>query len=84
MLVTELSGKFQALGTMGITVFSACGDDGARSLTTDRNVHVQYPGSDNWVTSCGGTTVSATPPNIEWVWNDTNPDGAVRQRSSPI
>lgn len=72
-LVTTLSGKFQALGTMGITVFSACGDDGARSSTTDGNVHVQYPGSDPWVTSCGGTTLSvgSTPPNMEWVWNDS-------------
>ena len=67
--------KFQALGAMGVTVFAACGDDGARSLTTDGKAHVQYPGSDPWLTSCGGTTVSmSTTPATEWVWNDLNPN----------
>ena len=69
--IAEYSSKFQALAALGVTVLSACGDDGSRSLTTDGLAHVQYPGSDPWVTSCGGTTVS-TSPTAEWVWNDIN------------
>ena len=34
---------------------------------------MQYPGSDPWVTSCGGTTISTNPSFVEWVWNDFNP-----------
>jgi hypothetical protein len=77
--VTQISGQFQALAALGVTVLTACGDDGARSLTTDGLRHVQYPGSDPWVTSCGGTTIS-TSPAAEWVWNDINPsDGTTPQ-----
>ena len=73
--LTPITEKFQALGAMGVTVLAACGDDGARSLTTDGKAHVQYPGSDPWLTSCGGTTVStSTTPATEWVWNDLNPN----------
>ena len=73
--LTPITEKFQALGAMGVTVFAACGDDGSRSLNTDGKAHVQYPGSDPWLTSCGGTTVStSTTPATEWVWNDLNPN----------
>ena len=77
--LATITGKFQALAAMGITCFAASGDDGAGSLTQDTHVHVQYPGSDPWVTSCGGTTIS-TSPAAEWVWNDINPsDGTTPQ-----
>ncbi len=77
--VTEISAAFQELAALGVTVFVASGDDGARSRTTDGKVHVQYPGSDPWVTSCGGTTISLSP-SAEWVWNDVSPnDGATPQ-----
>ncbi|MGD0242299.1 MAG: S53 family peptidase [Streptosporangiaceae bacterium] len=66
----SLSIQFQSLAALGVTVLAACGDDGARSLTTDGLRHVQYPGSDPWVTSCGGTSISTTPDFVEWVWDD--------------
>jgi hypothetical protein len=69
-----LSMEFQGLAARGVTVIAACGDDGARSFTKDGKAHVQYPGSDPWLTSCGGTTVSDGPFE-EWVWNDTNATG---------
>lgn len=72
--VKELSSKFQSLAALGVTVFSASGDDGSRCLLTDGNAHVQYPASDQWVTSCGGTTISTNPSFVEWVLNDTNPN----------
>jgi hypothetical protein len=71
--VNAVSAKFQALAALGVTIFAACGDDGSRSDTFDGSAHVQYPGSDPWVTSCGGTTISTTPSYVEWVWNDFNP-----------
>jgi kumamolisin len=71
--VNEISMKFQELGMMGVTVFTASGDDGSRSKTPDRKAHVQYPASDPYVTSCGGTTIS-TSPSTEWVWNDKVPN----------
>lgn len=74
--LATISGKFQALAALGVTCFAACGDDGARSLTPDGDVHVQYPGSDPWVTSCGGTTISTNPLFVEWVWNDFNPNAS--------
>jgi kumamolisin len=72
--VDKISNLFQSLAGMGVTVFSACGDDGSRSFTTDGRAHVQYPGSDPWVTSCGGTTIGPSPANVEWVWNDISPN----------
>ena len=72
--IQTLSGKFQSLAALGVTVFSACGDDGSRSFTKDTLAHLQYPGSDPWVTSCGGTTIGPAPANVEWVWNDNNPN----------
>lgn len=73
--VTEISTAFQELATLGVTVFAAAGDDGSRSnaKVDPTKAHLQYPGSDPWVTSCGGTTISITPSFVEWVWNDTSP-----------
>jgi hypothetical protein len=41
----------------------------------DGNAHVQYPASDPWVLSVGGTTLGGNtagspPPWVEFVWND--------------
>ena len=79
--VNQISMKFQDLGMKGVTVFSACGDDGSRSLTPDGKAHVQYPGSDPNVTSCGGTTISRSPA-AEWVWNDLDPNDPTRPRAT--
>ena len=75
-LLDTLSGMFAKLATLGISMLIACGDEGANS-NIDSSCHVQYPGSDPWITSCGGTmaTVNAgTPPTLkdEWVWSDDN------------
>jgi kumamolisin len=81
--VNQISTKFQELGMMGVTVFTACGDDGSRCLTADGKAHVQYPASDPYVTSCGGTTISvSTSPYTEWVWNDFDPIDHTRPRAT--
>lgn len=58
---SAVSMAFQAAAARGITIFVAQGDSGSSDgLGTDaagRSCHVQYAGTDPWVTSCGGTTV---------------------------
>jgi kumamolisin len=75
-----LSLAFQDAGVQGLTVCVASGDTGSDSKMDDGRQHVQYPGSDPWVLSCGGTTVGFDNSNnfVEWVWNDTItwPDGS--------
>lgn len=64
---------FRELALQGISVFAACGDHGADN--TLGSPHVLYPGSDPWLTSCGGTmlgNVKLGPPLTfdDWVWSD--------------
>jgi hypothetical protein len=70
-----MSALFQQLAAVGVNVFIALGDWGADDSLTDGKTHVSYPGSDPWVTSCGGTLLagSAGPPVKldERVWNDS-------------
>lgn len=64
---------FQDAAVQGITICIASGDTGAQSKLSDSKAHVQYPASDPWVLSIGGTTIG----NVngisfdEYVWNDT-------------
>ena len=76
-VVGVLRPLLQAAATRGITVFMAAGDWGAADTVGDTHCHVLYPGSDPWVTCCGGTIVgniSATTPTTfqEFTWSDAN------------
>jgi hypothetical protein len=67
----------QAAAARGVTIFMAAGDWGANDLFGGTGCHVLYPGSDPWVTCCGGTIVgdiSATTPVSfeEFTWSDAN------------
>ena len=68
-----VSAKFQEVAARGITFFIAAGDSGSDSGVGDGKVHVQYPGSDPWVTSCGGTALGTDAHGAldETVWNDS-------------
>jgi hypothetical protein len=68
-----VSAKFQEVAARGITFFIAAGDSGSDSEVGDDKVHVQYPGSDPWVTSCGGTALGTDTHGAldETVWNDS-------------
>jgi hypothetical protein len=63
----QLTTVFQALAAQGVEVFIALGDWGSDDGVTDGNVHVSYPSSDQWVTSCGGTIIGTS---AEYVWSD--------------
>ena len=76
-VVGVLRPLLQAAASRGITVFMAAGDWGAADTIGDTHCHVLYPGSDPWVTCCGGTIVgdiSATTPTTfeEFTWSDAN------------
>ncbi len=55
--INVLTILFLEAAWLGMTVFASCGDKGSDSGVGDGKAHVQYPGSDPWVTSCGGTAI---------------------------
>ena len=70
-IVDWMTAGFQALAAVGVDVFIAQGDWGADNwwllppTVPDGASHVMYPGSDPWVTSCGGTVLGTS---AEYVW----------------
>ncbi|CAG4928584.1 S53 family peptidase [Paraburkholderia saeva] len=76
-----VSDLFQRLAAVGITVFMISHDDGSNSFVGDGAAHVNYPGSDPWVTCVGGTVIGrvsdAAAPSEEWVWNNIGCPDAV-------
>ena len=76
---------FQDAAVQGVTICVASGDAGSSSLITDLHQHVQYPASDPWVLSCGGTTIGNVVGSSfdEYVWNDDfgATGGGVSERS---
>ena len=73
--IGTVSAAFQDAAIQGITVCIACGDTGSNSKLNNGTAHVQYPGSDPWVLSVGGTTVGNVSGSSfqEYVWNDPSP-----------
>jgi kumamolisin len=77
----QMSGLFEDAATNKVTVLVSSGDQGAEvpdpSNPHQRQAQTAYPGSDPWVTACGGTTVGniAGGSFDEWVWNDVGAAG---------
>ena len=73
-LVIALTNAFNDAAVHHVTVCVATGDTGTDSKLGDRRAHVQYPASDPWVLSVGGTTVGNVngAAFAEYVWNDTS------------
>jgi kumamolisin len=71
--ITALSNAFQDAAIQGVTICIASGDTGTDSKVGNGKAHVQYPGSDPWVLSVGGTTIGNVSGTSfdEYVWNDT-------------
>jgi hypothetical protein len=72
----QLSTLFQSLAALGIECFTGLGDWGSDDGIPDGNKRVSYPGSDPWITSCGGTVLAVNPgpPQTltEWAWSDAH------------
>ena len=74
-IAATVSPLFQALAALGINVFIISQDRGSNDGIKDGSTHVNYPGSDPWVTCVGGTVlgddVDGPPLSFEeWVWSD--------------
>jgi kumamolisin len=67
---------FEDAATNKITVFVSSGDSGA-FVESKTQAQVSYPGSEVWVTACGGTTIGNVNGTSydEWVWNDVGAAG---------
>ena len=59
--INAVTAAFQDAAIQGITVCIASGDTGSNSKVNDGKAHVQYPGSDPWVLSVGGTPWATSP-----------------------
>lgn len=70
--LTAVSQMFEDAAIQGVTICIASGDAGADSNVGDGKAHVQYPASDPWVLSVGGTTIGNIVGTSfdEWAWND--------------
>ncbi|KIJ94564.1 hypothetical protein K443DRAFT_12001 [Laccaria amethystina LaAM-08-1] len=71
-IMDSISSAFQDAALQGVTVCVASGDHGSYSKIIDGNAHVQYPASDSWVLTVGGTTIGNVNGSSydEYVWND--------------
>lgn len=73
-VITTISELFHSAAPLGITVFAASGDDGASDDPSGGEdwpgQNVDYPGSDPWVTCCGGTLITQLSPLQQGTWND--------------
>jgi kumamolisin len=67
-----MSQTFEEAAMLGITVFVSSGDNGSDCRVGNHRAHVNYPASDPWVTSCGGTTIKNINGNnfTELTWNE--------------
>ncbi len=72
--IDAVSATFQEAGALGITIFVASGDHGSNCGISDKKAHVSYPGSDPWITSCGGTILTNVSGSSfdQGTWQDNN------------
>lgn len=76
-IVSEEETLFAQMASQGQSMLAAAGDDGSEDCGGNA-LGVDDPGSDPWVTSVGGTKITALgPPPTETVWNESaGGDGA--------
>jgi hypothetical protein len=74
--IQAVNATFQEAAALGVTVLVSSGDHGSDCGIGDKKAHVLYPGSDPYITSCGGTSISNVSglTFTEHVWNDLDDD----------
>lgn len=72
--IDAVSATFQEAAALGITIFVASGDHGSSCGLTGKKAHVSYPGSDPWITSCGGTVLKDVSGSsfTQGTWQNNN------------
>jgi kumamolisin len=75
--VDAVSATFQEAALLGITVLVASGDSGSSCGLAEGKALVLYPGSDPWVTTCGGTSIKNVSGTsfAEATWNGNGATG---------
>jgi kumamolisin len=75
--VDAVDQTFQEAAMLGVTVFAATGDSGSDCNIGDNKAHVNFPPSDPWITSCGGTSIRNVNglSFTEATWNDNGVPG---------
>ncbi|MBV9275400.1 MAG: S8/S53 family peptidase [Verrucomicrobia bacterium] len=70
--IRAVNATFKDAAAMGITILASSGDLGSGCGLADRKAHVQYPGTDPYVTCVGGTTISNVSESnfTENTWSD--------------
>ena len=56
--IQAVNQTFQEAAALGVSVFVSSGDQGSHCQASDSKAHVEYPGSDPYVTCVGGTVIS--------------------------
>jgi kumamolisin len=77
--VAAMHKEFAAADACLIGNYAAAGDNGSSDGETDGLSHVDYPGSDPYVISCGGTRLILNPDgsrNYEKVWSVADGNGS--------
>lgn len=69
--------NLQEAAALGVTLFYTSGDDGSDDGVGDGSAHVDFPGSNPWVTCCGGTYIANVSGSTftEGTWNDIGTTG---------
>ena len=72
--IRAVNTTFQEAAALGITIFVSSGDHGSDCGVGDKKAHVLYPGSDPFITSCGGTSISNVSGSsfTERTWNSND------------
>jgi len=75
--INAVDTTFQEAAAIGVTILVSSGDSGSGCGMGDGKAHVEYPGSDPYVTCVGGTSISNVSGLSfkEDVWNDNGITG---------
>ena len=74
MAIRAMDQLFEDAHTLGISIFSAAGDNGSGD-NSSVGLDVDYPGASLWMISCGGTSLPKAGTDNEVAWGDpNNPD----------
>ena len=71
-LISAENTLFEQAATEGQSVFAASGDSGSTDCQQSSALGVDDPGSQPYVTSVGGTSLTSVSPLAQTVWNDSS------------
>ena len=84
--IDAVSATLRDAASIGMTILVASGDDGSNCRVDDGDAHVNYPASDPWVISCGGTAIEGVSGSSfkEVMWNNNGITGGGISDAFPL